>query len=183
MFGQVDTTSEKTTEAPASHSTDVDSRPVIPTPVTSVPAIKEPTITKSNLEVPLESGNASDPVRPESLSTGEQEQSDSATAEAITRAAEEAEKELQRLREAVDRARKSYQAEVARQDQKLLDEFGGPDWAAVRQQVELAEAAKQPEVATERFNKATVLLKDAIPVITDAPDGRVTRREGVSNRV
>ena len=165
MFGQVETTTQTTTETTASHSTDIDVTSVVPTQITSVSAIEEPTIKASDLETRLESDCTSDPVRSVPVPIATNEESNAVTAEAAVRAAEEAARELQRLREAVDRARKAYQAEVARHEQKLLDEFGGPDWAAVRQQVELAEAAEQPQVAVERFNKAIALLKDAIPGI------------------
>jgi hypothetical protein len=157
-MGDVPTT---TTQTPESHSTNVSPKPARSTPATRVSAVEEPIVANSGPDAPPESGNTGNPLQSELSATAENEESDSAATEAAVEAA----KDIKRFREAVERARKSYQAELARQDQTLLEEFGGTEWAAVRQQVELAEAAKQPQAAAERYNKATVLLKTAIPVV------------------
>ena len=161
MLDQVDDTPTSATQTPGSHSANIDPWPAFSTPASTDPVVEDPVAPQSGPDGPPESDDTSNGTQSEPVVTGEDEQSDSAAAEA----AEEAEKELKSLREAVERARKSYQAELARQNQDLLEKFVGKEWAAVRQQVELAEAAKQPQTAVERYNKAIVLLKAAIPAV------------------
>lgn len=161
MLGQVDDTPTPATETPGSQTTDVDPRPSFSTPASARPTDDGPVIPQSGPDEAPQTDDTSNRTQSEPVVTAEHEQSDSAAAEA----AEEAEKELKRLREAVERARKSYQVELAGQDQTLLEEFGGEEWAEVRQQVELAEAAKQPQAAVKRYNEAAVLLKTTIPVV------------------
>ena len=165
MLDRVDDVSTTTTQTPADQSTNSSPKLALSTPATPVPAIEEPSAANFGPDASPESGNTNNPVRSKPLATAEHEESDSAAAEAASLAAEEAAKEVKRLREAVERARKSYQAELARQDRTLLEEFGGTEWADVREQVELAEAAKQPDATIGRYNKAIVLLKAAIPAV------------------
>ncbi|MDA0921775.1 MAG: hypothetical protein O2945_22125, partial [Planctomycetota bacterium] len=159
-LGQVDEVPTIEAQSPVVDSTEVDPSPPITAPVPE-PENRAPVIAESGSGESPESDQASNQIPVDTVTTATNEESVAEDADV----AEEAAKELKRLREVIDRARKAYQAELARQDQTLLEEFGEQEWAAVRQQVELAEAAKQPQAAVERFNTATTLLKKAIPVV------------------
>lgn len=160
MLGQVDDEPATTTQTPASNSANVDHSPPTAAPV-SEPEDSVQAVSDSGSDASPESDHASNQIPVDTVTTATNEESVAEDAEA----AEEADKELKRLRESIDRARKSYQAELASQNLTILEKFAEKEWAAVRQQAELAEAAKQPQVAVERYNMATVLLKKATPVV------------------
>ena len=160
MLGQVDDEPATTTQTPASNSANVDYSPPTAVPV-SESEDRAPVVAETALDASPESDHAGNQIPTEPVTNAAIEESVAEDA----KASEEAAKELTRLREAVDSARKSYQAELARHDQTLLERFAEKEWAAVRQQVGLAEAAKQPQAAVERYNTATVMLKQAVPVV------------------